>query len=693
MLKREKRFEFRKRLSEVYKLDVRNYEILKSDTEYEISDGSVISIPENSGEVLVTAARDFCDFLFCSINISARFTKKSGGDISIIIDESYGEYKAFRLDVAENGIKITAHDERGAAQALFFLEDEMLNNSAPFIGFGVTERVPKFSPRMTHLGYALDEFPDSHLAQIAHAGMDAILVMVRSNDYSLHGYADFNDLIRRAKKWGLDVYAYSYFRSLKHPDDADADAHYESTYGALFRHCPEFKGVVLVGESIGFPSKDENASPLPYDANYINGIPQDKPSADFWPCLDYSDWLKKLQSIIYKYNPSADIVFWSYNWGHTPEKNRCELIKRLPKGVSLLVTFETCGHEKTPDGRLEMVYDYTIAVPGPGNYFLSEAKAAKENGVRLYAMTNTAGLTWDMGGIPYEPVPYAWYNRAKAVVEAHEKYGLSGLMESHQYGFTPSVISDMMKYLYDTDGKNFETELFSIIKRRFGKTSVEVVNSAFKKWSEAITYLPHTGEDQVGAFRVGPSFPFSISGTFKPAPDNTAISDFMSPKYPYINSEQVGIAATVGVRLPFEIKALEKMYSLLIEGIELLECITDKNNELEYLINLGKYMACAVVTGKNAKRWHIATTSLQIESDNNRVGEIIAEIDNIISAERKNVMTTIPLLKLDSRLGWDPRLGYIADENKLLWKLKLLDYVEKTEMKLYRESYEFYKNS
>ena len=121
--------------------------------------------------------------------------------------------------------------------------------------------------------------------------------MTCDKDRSLRGYTDFNDLIRRAGKWGIDVYAYSYYRSLRHPDDPAADAHYESTYGALFRQCPGLKGVVLVGESVGFPTKDPAASPLPYYDNNVNGIPSDKPSADFWPCKDYAEWLVKIKSI------------------------------------------------------------------------------------------------------------------------------------------------------------------------------------------------------------------------------------------------------------------------------------------------------------------------------------------------------------------------------------------------------------
>ena len=40
------------------------------------------------------------------------------------------------------------------------------------------------------------------------------------------------------------------------------------------------------------------------------------------------------------------------------------------------------------------------------DYFKSEAEAAAKRGIRFYSMTNTGGVTWDFGVIPYEPFPY-----------------------------------------------------------------------------------------------------------------------------------------------------------------------------------------------------------------------------------------------------------------------------------------------
>ena len=89
---------------------------------------------------------------------------------------------------------------------------------APVVKMGEECRKPLFSPRMVHSGYGLDMFPDAHLNAIAHTGMDAILVFTKDANITPQGYLDFNELIYRAAAYGIDVYAYSYLKSLKHPD-------------------------------------------------------------------------------------------------------------------------------------------------------------------------------------------------------------------------------------------------------------------------------------------------------------------------------------------------------------------------------------------------------------------------------------------------------------------------------------------
>ena len=134
---------------------------------------------------------------------------------------------------------------------------------------------------------------------------------------------------------------------------------------------------------------------------------------------------------------------------------------------------------------------------------------------------------------------------------------------------------------------------------------------------------------------------------------------------------------------------MKQMLALFEEGRKMLETIPNPNDELLYLINLGKFMERMAVTGILYQQWYLTTTKIQIEPDNEVVKQLLDEADRILDAERENVLATIPIIEVDSRLGWDPRMEYVCDRRRLDWKLKLLDYVQYTELKQYRDCTEF----
>lgn len=685
MLKIEQRYEFRNRMRETNKKGGYIRTTVKADNEFALYNGAILNIPDD--EVVYTAAKDFADFMYKTMETPVLISSSDAQNcaINVIIDPSYKSYKAYKTETTPSGIQITAHDARGAAQSLFRLEDIMSARHAPFIPCSIEERAPMYSPRMVHSGYGLDSFPDEHLLQIAKAGMDAIIVFAKGANETPRGYLDFNELVYRAALHGLDVYAYSYMRVFVHPDAPDAISAYESTYGKLFRSCPGIKGVVLVGESVGFPTKDPNAAPLPFHKNTLNGIPTGKPSADMWPCLDYCDWLNMLKDVIYKVKPDADIVFWTYNWGGAPKEHRLALLRTLPTDISLLVTYET--FHKYPIGdAVGQCADYTISFEGPGEYFTSEAEVAKERGIRLYAMANTGGSTWDFGTIPYIPVPYQWIRRYNTMKECHDKYGLCGVMESHHFGFWPSFVSETAKEAFEFGGDAPEAALKNAIKRHYGDENADKVDKALSLWSEAIRHHIPSNEDQYGGFRIGPAYPFNLIKTIKITPSWPSDGVFAMPKYPLDN---VGKSSLSAHRLGAELESLKKMLELAEAGQRILETVIDPNEELEYLINFGRYLVCFIRSGVGAKKFHRYAQHIPVESDPCKVLDLIDKVEEILKAEYANCTEAIEYVKLDSRLGWEPRMEYCGAPEQIEWKLKHLEYVINTELNTYRKCARF----
>ncbi len=691
MIPTEKKYAFRQRLQVIHPTDIRNPARVVSKDELEITDAFCLCLDQAPGRVAVQAAKDFQDFLLTSMGVSIRVMKKAAPSaspvIQILVDPGMDELR-FQVEV-EEGIRITAGSERSVAQALYFLEDNMRAIRAPYLKKQTTSKKFMFSPRMIHSGYGLDQYPNEHLSAIAHAGMDAILVFVTDVNGTPCGFLDFNDLIYRAAGYGIDVYAYSFLESKMHPQDEGAQEFYDQAYGTLFENCPGLKGVILVGESVGFPSKDPHVSAAEQFAlTDADGIPYTKPKSGFWPCEDYPEWLECIKKAVRQHNPEADIVFWTYNWGCVEEEARINLIKKLPTDITLMATFEMFESFQA-EGFIQTCADYSLAFAGPGNYFSSEAKAAAERGIRMYTMANTGGLTWDIGTIPYEPMPYQWMRRYEGLRYAYENYSLRGLMDSHHFGFWPSFIGDLAKYCFMEESTSMGACLDFVLQMRYGEECKDRVNEALKLWSEAIRCYTPSDADQYGAFRAGPAYPLCLIKAIKPpsekyAEAGNAFVDVMYPAdYSPINLLPSGRGMLPALRIDGEIASLTKMRNLMEQGVEILSAIENPGAELEYLINLGKYIAICVQTGIHAKQWFMLTSRLKMETQREKVLELIGQVKQMIRAECANAEKAIPLVEKDSRLGWEPRMDYLADANHIRWKLRYMEYVMDHEVGCY----------
>ena len=703
-MKIEKAFDFRKKLLTVHEENVRDKNLTPKDCELEITDGVIIEIGNTDNVVINTAARDFVDFLKVSMNVSASVSTdgaKSGvGVIRLALAKDEGVdlreadgYKGFFINVAD-GIEVFGYDDRGVASALYYLEDMMCLNHAPFIARGEIRKKPAFSPRMVHSGYRLDEYPDEYLARIAHEGMDAIAIFTWDVNKGHLGFVDFNDIIDRAAKYGIDVYSYSFFIGGPHPDEEGAYEYYDSWFGRLFRECPGFKGVSFVGEVMEFKSKDPHVSKFRCRDKMTDDLPEGKPHPGWYPCEDLPKWLAIVEKVIHKERPDADIIMWSYNWGYQPEDARIRLINNLPEGIIVQATFEQFDNRKCGDV-VTAVADYSLSYVGPSPYFVSEAIAAKRRGIKFYAMSQAAGLTWDFGVIPYLPMPYQWMKRYEKMLEAKRDWNLLGGMENHHHGFYPSIISKFAKHAFLEPFEPMEDILDKLFAGEYGEENLEKVKEGFKLWSDAMPYYPATKGDFEAASRIGPAYPFTLFNHIKPRADEKAFFGNAVVGLDYANGRFAPNAICspprenfVSMRMGPESRSLEKMISLWDEGIEVFESIENKNDKLLSVLNLGKFIACYLRTILNAKRWYVLKCKLYAEEEREALLKIVDDMEALLLKEKANAEAALPCVDYDSRLGWEPTMEYLGDREHIEWKIRQLGYVLEKEIVKLKKSIE-----
>ena len=182
-MKIEKNYDFRKRFDQVHKPGRRDLSVTPEVNDFVITDDTVIIVPANADETIMTAAKDLQDYFFTSMNMSLKLKQGDvcSNSISYAVDSSVAK-DSYIFEVTSDGIKITGNMSKDAFCGSVYLEDQLNLREAPFISIQKTERKKLISPRITHSGWGIELFPDSHLNAIAHAGFDAVVVFVTAID-------------------------------------------------------------------------------------------------------------------------------------------------------------------------------------------------------------------------------------------------------------------------------------------------------------------------------------------------------------------------------------------------------------------------------------------------------------------------------------------------------------------------------
>ena len=668
-------YQFHGELELVHEPGIRDVSLMPQTDEFSFSDGMVVSVPKGK-DFLRRVVADFADCLAVSHGVSVRVAMgEDDATVTASIDPTMSP-REYRYAVSRQGVKIAAADERAAAQAFYHLEDLMNLRMAPFLKFGDKRRRTVFAPRMIHSGWGIDTFPEPYLVKAAHHGFDAILVFVPEAGRTQRGWDDINAIIARAAKWGLDTYLYSYVRAPIHPSDPQAERVFDETYGAIARAYPAARGYIFVGESCQFPSRDPRTNgkirpdpPEPGDT---------RPYPCMYPCSDYPDWLRAVKRSINRYSPGAEIVFWTYNFGSKPEDARLALLRKMPKDVTLLVTFEMFHETVKANGLKSRVIDYSISDPGPGGYYLSEAEECGRLGLKLYTQANTAGLTWDLGTVPYLPCPYQWKKRWDALRTSHDLHHLSGLMEGHHYGWVPSFVTELSKEAFTEGGMPFERHIRMIAARDYGEKNVDSAIAAWKGLSEAIADSFPCPQNLCGPYRIGPAMPFNfttnrIEYSDVPFPKASPyvksycwtyfnyLEDFSKMRFPPVKKtdwqpDQLKLEAELLEGMIGKCEAAADAFAAMVPAAD-----KRRAGKARRMSDLARYMARCWTTTRNLKLGVLA----HLAGD-------AAALKASAQAEYANKAATLELVDRNSRLGWEPSMDYMGGRAMIEWSMKLM---------------------
>ena len=698
MLNIEQNYDFLKRFRQIHQPNRRTVFRPAKEDEVLLDESWSIYLPINSEDSVKKAALDIQDYLFNSLDLSLVFTQNLKDKCIVFTNTNTKQTSgAYVIDVAPNKISILGDDLKGVLRGGIALEDEMNLAEGPYLLIRKQRYTPLLKMRIVHSGCGIDEFPDWQLNAILHAGFTAIDIFVRDIDENAkHQYCNINDIIDRAASFGLDTILYNYMRCYIHPDDENAPEVIDSIYGRLFRTYPKAAGISLVGESLEFPSKDERTSGKRYLDSCVDGIPDNRPSPGWFPCYDYPLLLNLIVNAIHKVKPDANIVFSTYNWSYLGIKEREEFLAKCPKGLTINIAYEM-QKKKVIDGVKFSVMDYTASVTEPGEYFVSEAECVAKNNLDIRVCSNTGGNSWDMGAVPYIPVPQLWLKRMRTLQKYAQSYNAHYFYECHHFGWWPNICNDLMKKLYTVPELPIDDKAFlkQLAIRDFGD---EKVYYTWDLWSQALQHITTCNEDQYGPLRSGPSYPFVFQVNITRTMTAKEIPFPCAPKAMfggriiktlYQSYEAAGQSPGI-MRYPIDIKELGILISLWEKGLDnLQEVIYNAQNprkleNCERLFGLGKYMLNTIKTVVNIKKWYLTTMELKMCPNAQKAAILLDDLVEIAAHERNNVLDTIYYVERDSRLGWEPSMEYVCDKWHLEWKMRQLDFALK-EIASYRD--------
>lgn len=675
----EKNYDFRKRHFAVHKAGRRNPERLAQANEVLIDASWKIGCDRDAPEIVRRATVDLQDYFAQSMGLSLKLVHAPGSRVLFIRLVEQLPDGDFAFQVSADAICFELAQARHAFTAVVHAEDIMSLEGAPVLPLGRTARRKMLESRSVHSGSGIDDFPDEELVAMIHAGYDCVVIFSQGFDMTRVGPRDFNDIIARAKNFGIGVFFLNYMSAYVHPDDPEADKIIDSLFGEFFRRYPDAEGIALCGESLEFPSKDPHTTGRRHRDSYNDGVLDPRPSPGWYPCYDYPAYLAKIRDAVHAANPKATIQFSTYNWGYQPNELRREFLKNFPRDIYLSTIYDIFA-SKTLEGLQTPIMDYTLSVVEPSYFFTSECENASLYDIPIAANVNTAGISWSFGTVPYVPVPDHILKRNLHLRQAKQKWNVCRHYCTHHYGYWNCLASDLGKWsTWDNYEPDYDELLLKIAIRDYGKAVAGNALKAWKFWDEAMNYYIASNEDQYGPWRVGPSYPFIFQ------PDITRTMQSKEIKFPTTPGAHFGhsIIKTLYhpfenanqspgfLRHPAEIRSLEKMLLLWNQGLAEAGKLTG-TEEGQRMEALGRFIRNSIVTTINIKKFYRLNINLLHSQSRDEALGYLAEMELLLAAEADNTRDTIPAVETDSRIGWEPSMEYVCDRWHLEWKLRQL---------------------
>jgi hypothetical protein len=351
-------------------------------------------------------------------------------------------------------------------------------------------------------------------------------------------------------------------------------------------------------------------------------------------------------------NPDAKMIVWDWGWD---DAQAGEIIARLPK---------TCWFQSVSEWALPIerggvkstVGEYSISAVGPGPRAAKHWALARQAGLKTCAKVQV-GATWEFSPVPYLPVMDLVAEHARNLAAA----GVNGLMLSWSLGCYPSPNLEVFQAFSKGDTDNGAV-LDRVAERRYGQADAPLVRQAWTAFSDGFREYPyHVGTLYDGPQHMGPANPLYLKPTGYHA-------TMVGLPYDDLKAWRAVYPAEVWIG------QMEKVRDGFAKGCGIWERVvsrTDGRASGEARRELGLFRATELHFDScaNQARFVLARDRLLAAADDAARASCRAELCGIVRAELKTTKQLLPLVRADSRIGYESSNQYFYIPQDLLEKV------------------------
>lgn len=522
-------------------------------------------------------------------------------------------------------------------------------------------------------------YPDGLLQKLAASGVNGVWVHTVLNTLSPSDtafpefgkdhekrIAGLRTLVDRAKKYGIDVFLYMNEPRAMHerffearPERAGMRGVRKGENCALCTSNPEVRRWMSDTLAFVFSQVPGLGGVFTITASEnLTSCASHRQQANCERCKarTYADIIAEVNTTIAegvaRGNPAARVIVWDWGWD---DKCAADIISKLPKSCWFMSVSEwSLPIER--GGVKSNVGEYSLSAVGPGPRATAHWSLARAAGLKTVAKVQTS-TTWEFCAIPYMPVMDLVAEHGRNLLSA----GVNGLMLSWSLGGYPSPNLQVFQSFTDKD-QDTGMVLDRVAEKCYGKNAAPLVRKAWTAFSDGFREYPyHISTLYNGPQHIGPANPL-----------------YMQP---------TGYSATM-VGLPYDdlkawrsiypadvwISQMERVYDGFSRGCAVYDQLVDESTDAVHdtlRSELAMFRAATLhfISCANQARFVQARDELYAATNDVVRLKCRTELRKIVLAELKTAKQLLPLVKADSRIGYESSNQYFYIPQDIIEKI------------------------